>query len=111
MTRDLTVKEQVKKQAFQLIKISEDGEQTETDLVAGAGFKGISDQRPDTGENGKLKPSNGESYTASDFKIMDFSKEQVAVTYENGTAVPVPELLTDTKGYAVSPNCRMEVML
>ena len=34
-----TVKEQVKKQAFQLIKISEDGEQTETDLVAGAGFK------------------------------------------------------------------------
>lgn len=39
MTRDLTVKEQVKKQAFQLIKISEDGEQTETDLVAGAGFK------------------------------------------------------------------------
>ena len=35
VTRDLTVKEQVKKQAFQLIKISEDGEQTETDLVAG----------------------------------------------------------------------------
>jgi len=34
VTRDLTVKEQVKKQAFQLIKISEDGEQTETDLVA-----------------------------------------------------------------------------
>lgn len=39
VTRDLTVKEQVKKQAFQLIKISEDGEQTETDLVAGAGFQ------------------------------------------------------------------------
>ncbi len=39
VTRDLTVKEQVKKQAFQLIKISEDGEQTETDLVAGARFK------------------------------------------------------------------------
>ena len=33
----------------------------------------------------------------------DFSKEQVAVTYEKGTAVPVPELITDTKGYAVSP--------
>lgn len=27
----------------------------------------------------------------------------MAVTYENGTAVPVPELITDTKGYAVSP--------
>ena len=29
----------VKKQAFQLIKISEDGDQTETDLVEGAGFQ------------------------------------------------------------------------
>lgn len=32
---DLTAQEQVKKQAFQLIKISEDGNQTETDLVEG----------------------------------------------------------------------------
>ena len=32
------VTEQVMKQAFQIIKISEDGEQTETDLVAGAEF-------------------------------------------------------------------------
>lgn len=37
--REVTVKETVKKQAFQLIKISEDGEQTETELVEGAGFK------------------------------------------------------------------------
>mgnify|MGYP000799069481 CR=1 FL=1 len=29
----------MKKQAFQLIKISEDGDQTETELVEGAGFK------------------------------------------------------------------------
>ena len=103
VTRDLTVKEQVKKQAFQLIKISEDGEQTETDLVAGAGFKVYLISDLTQVKNGKLKPSNGESYTASDFKNYDFSKEQVAVTYENGTAVPVPELITDTKGYAVSP--------
>ena len=34
------------KQAFQLIKISEDGDQTETDLVEGAGFKGVSGQQP-----------------------------------------------------------------
>ena len=37
--RYVTVKETVIKQAFELIKISEDGEQTETDLVEGAGFK------------------------------------------------------------------------
>ena len=103
VTRDLTVKEQVKKQAFQLIKISEDGEQTETDLVAGAGFQVYLISSLSQVKNGKLKPANGESYTASDFKNYDFSNEQVAVTYENGTAVPVPELITDTKGYAVSP--------
>ena len=89
VTRDLTVKEQVKKQAFQLIKISEDGEQTETDLVAGAGFKVYLISDLTQVKNGKLKPANGESYTANDFKNYDFSKEQVAVTYENGTAVPV----------------------
>ena len=103
MTRDLTVKEQVKKQAFQLIKISEDGEQTETDLVAGAGFQVYLISSLSQVKNGKLKPANGESYTSSDFKNYDFSNEQVAVTYENVTAVPVPELITDTKVYAVSP--------
>ena len=36
-------------------------------------------------------------------KIMTSAKSRFAVTYENGTAVPVPELITDTKGYAVSP--------
>ena len=46
VTRDLTVQEQVKKQAFQLIKISEDGNQTETDLVEGAGFKVYLVSRP-----------------------------------------------------------------
>ena len=92
-----------KRQAFQLIKISEDGEQTETDLVAGAGFQVYLISSLSQVKNGKLKPANGERYTASDFKNYDFSNEQVAVTYENGTAVPVPELITDTKGYAVSP--------
>ncbi len=54
VTRDLTVKEQVKKQAFQLIKISEDGERTETDLVAGAGFQVYLIQ-PVTGEKWKAE--------------------------------------------------------
>lgn len=38
VVKALTVKEKVKKQAFQIIKISEDGDQTETDLVEGAEF-------------------------------------------------------------------------
>lgn len=101
--RDLTVSEQVKKQAFQLIKISEDGEQTETDLVEGAGFKVYLVSNLTKVKNGELKPANGNTYTAKDFISYDFAKEQVAVTYQDGKAVPVPELITDSKGYAVSP--------
>lgn len=103
VSRDLTVTEQVKKQAFQLIKISEDGDQTETDLVEGAGFKVYLVSSLSKVKSGELKPSNGEAFTAEDFSGYDFSNEQVAVTYTDGKAVPVPELITDKKGYAVSP--------
>ena len=103
VTRDLTVQEQVKKQAFQLIKISEDGDQTETDLVEGAGFKVYLVSSLSKVESGELQPSNGEQFTAEDFRGYDFSKEEGAVTYVDGKAVPVPELITDKKGYALSP--------
>ena len=103
VSRDLTVTEQVKKQAFQLIKISEDGDQTETDLVEGAGFKVYLVSSLSKVKSGELKPSNGEAFTAEDFRGYDFSNEQVAVTYTDGKAVPVPELITDKKGYAISP--------
>ena len=54
------------------------------DRVAGAGFKVYLISDLTQVKNGKLKPSNGQSYTANDFKNYDFSKEQVAVTYEKG---------------------------
>ena len=97
VTRDLTVQEQVKKQAFQLIKISEDGDQTETDLVEGAGFKVYLISSLSKVESGELQPSNGDQFTAEDFRGYDFSKEEVAVTYVDGKAVPVQELITDKK--------------
>ncbi len=103
VTRSLTVQEQVKKRAFQLIKVSEDGDQTETDLVAGAGFKVYLVSSLSKVKSGAKKPEDGNAFTAVDFRDYDFSKEQTAVTYENGKAVPVPELVTDSKGYAVSP--------
>lgn len=103
VTRDLTVSEQVKKQAFQLIKVSEDGDQTETDLVAGAGFKVYLVSSLSKVKSGELKPSNGTAFTAEDFRGYDFSQESVAVTYKDGQAIPVPELITDHKGYAISP--------
>ena len=110
VTRDLTVQEQVKKQAFQLIKISEDGNQTETDLVEGAGFKVYLVSSLSKVKSGELQPSNGDQFTAEDFRGYDFSKEEVAVTYVDGKAVPVPELITDKKGYALARNFRMVFM-
>ncbi|HJF94630.1 MAG TPA: hypothetical protein K8V82_07545 [Lachnoclostridium phocaeense] len=98
----VTVTEQVKKQAFQIIKISEDGEQTETDLVAGAEFTVYLISDLSRVKDGTLKPSNGTSYTAEDFIAYDFTEETPAVTYENGEAVEVPVLVTDKSGYAKS---------
>lgn len=103
VTKSLIVEEQVKKQAFSLIKISEDGGQTETDLVEGAGFKVYLINSLTKVKDGTLKPKNGSYYTAEDFVDYDFSKETTAHTYKNKKPVPVPELFTDNKGYLVSP--------
>lgn len=97
-----TVKEQVMKQAFQIIKISEDGEQTETDLVAGAEFTVYLISDLSKVKDGTLQPSNGSAFTAEDFTAYDFSEEKPAVTYENGEAEEVPVLITDESGYAKS---------
>ena len=100
--RDVTVKETVKKQAFQLIKISEDGDQTETDLVEGAGFKVFLISDLSGVKDGSLKPS-GEDYMPEDFIGYDYSKDKTASYWENGKEVHVPELFTDKKGYVCSP--------
>lgn len=101
--RYVTVKETVKKQAFQLIKISEDGEQTETDLVEGAGFKVFLISSLAGVKDGNLKPGNGSTYSADDFIGYDYSGDETASYYENGKKVNVPELFTDSTGYLSSP--------
>ena len=103
VTKELTVREQVMKQAFSLIKISEDGEQTEVELVEKAGFKVYLISDLSKVKSGTLKPGNGSRFTADDFKSYDFTGEKVAVLYENGKAMPVAEMFTDSKGYLVSP--------
>ncbi len=100
---EITVKENVKKQAFQLLKISEDGEQTETDPVEGAGFKIYLISGLEGVKNGSLKPEDGKSFSAEDFTDYDFQEEDTAVYYENGEKMNVPELFTDKSGYLKSP--------
>ena len=102
--REVTVKETVKKQAFQLIKISEDGEQTETELVEGAGFKVFLISELSGVKDGSLKPGNGSYYTPEDFITYDYSKDETASYWENGKKITVPELFTDKKGYLTSPD-------
>jgi len=103
VTKEITVREQVMKQAFSLIKISEDGEQTEVNLVEKAGFKVYLIRSLSKVKDGTLKPGNGSYYMAEDFKNYDFTGESVAVLYENGQATPIQEMFTDSKGYLVSP--------
>lgn len=101
--RDMTVVETVKKQAFQAIKISEDGEQTETDLIKGAGFKVFLISELAGVKDGTLKPGNDDAFSPEDFIGYDYSKDMPAIYYENGEKKTVPELITDEKGYFLSP--------
>lgn len=61
-------------------------------------------------KSGELQPSNGDQFTAEDFRGYDFSKEEVAVTYVDGKAVPVPELITDKRDMPLARNFRMVFM-
>lgn len=101
--RNVTVKETVKKQAFELIKISEDGNQTETDLLEGAGFKVFLIQDLKGVKDGSLKPSEGDAFQAEDFIGYDYSEDKTAHYYENGRKIMVEELFTDRKGFVRSP--------
>ena len=101
--KNVTVVETIKKQAFQLIKISDDGSQTETELLEGAGFKVYLIRELSKVKDGSLKPSNGTEYTPQDFIGYDFSKEKTASYYENGEKIQTEEMFTDKKGILCSP--------
>lgn len=101
--RNVTVKEVVKRQAFELIKISEDGEQTETNLIERAGFKIYLISQLQGVKDGSLKPANGTSFVPEDFIGYDYSQDETASYYSEGKKISVEELFTDKKGYLCSP--------
>ena len=101
--REVTVNETVKKQPFQLIKVGSDGEQTEADLLKGAGFKIYLIRSLKGVKAGDIKPDGNGNYSPEQFRGYDFSKETTALDYsEDSKGIPMPELFTDEKGYAVS---------
>ena len=103
VSRQVTVKETVKKQAFQLIKTGSDGEQTEADLLQGAGFRVYLIRSLEGVKDGSIKPDDSGRYLAEQFREYDFSEETTALDYsKDSEGVPMPEFFTDEKGYACS---------
>ena len=101
--RDVTVHETVKKQAFQLIKVGSDGEQTEADLLEKAGFKIYLISSLKGVQDGTIKPDENGNYSPEQFRDYDFTDETTALDYsEDSSGVPMEELFTDNKGYAQS---------
>ena len=92
-----------------MIKISEDGGQTEIDLVEGAGFKVFLISDLSGVKDGTLKPS-GEDFVPEDFIGYDYAKDKTASYWENGKEVHVPELFTDKKDMYAARNFHMENM-
>ena len=82
VSRSTTTKEQVYKQPFQLIKVSDDGDETEADLLANAGFTVYLKSSLSVNEDG--------SY--------DYDSATPVVIGENGET----ELFTDDEGYLVT---------
>lgn len=101
--RDVTVRELVKKQAFELIKVGSDGEQTEADLLKGAGFKIYLISELKGIKDGSIKPDAQGNYSPEQFRSYDFSGENTAMDYsEDSNGERMPEIFTDEKGYAKS---------
>ncbi|MDR0851591.1 MAG: Cys-Gln thioester bond-forming surface protein [Clostridiales Family XIII bacterium] len=93
--RDMS--EQVKKQAFELIKIGTDPEATETELLE-AGFSVFLISALSKVKDGTLAPSDTD-WASSDFKGYDFSGEIPARI----DGIVTPELFTDPLGHLISP--------
>mgnify|MGYP000547351341 CR=1 FL=1 len=60
-----------------MIKISDDGNQTETELLEGAGFKVYLISELSKVKDGTLKPDNGAEFVPQDFIGYDFSKRKL----------------------------------
>ncbi len=86
------------------------GEQTETELVEGAGLRYSLISELSGVKDGSLKPGNGSYYTPEDFITYDYSKDETASYWENGKKITVPELFTDKKKIFKVQNFLMEPM-
>ena len=103
LTRNTTVIEQVKKQAFILQKYSSNSSSTERPPLEGAGFKIFLIKDLSKVKDGSLTPSSVK-FTYKDFLAYDFNGEQTAIDYKtNPEGTRIPELYTNAQGQIISP--------
>ncbi len=104
LTREKTVIEQIKKQAFKIKKVSSNSSSTELPPLLNAGFKIYLIKDIEGVKNGTIKPSNNGQYIATDFIGYDFSKERTALDYSRNTeGERIPEIYSDKEGNVTSP--------
>lgn len=101
--KNVTVEEVVKKQAFQLIKVGNSGDNTELDVLMGSGFKIYLISSLKGIQNGTITPNPNGSYNASSFIGYDFSNDTTALDFSNNSqGENIPEAFTDNRGYLQS---------
>ncbi len=104
ITRNITVKEQVKKQAFRIKKVSSNSSTTELPALEGAGFKIYLIRDLEGVKNGTIKKQDNAGYKSEDFIGYDFSKEQTALDYsKNQNGERTPEIFSNRQGEVTSP--------
>lgn len=95
--------EHVKKQAFEMIKVGDDGEHSEAELLQ-AGFTIYLIRDLSKVKDGTIVPDENGNYQAEDFADYDFSGESATIDYaQNPEGEVIPELFTDGKGFLRSP--------
>lgn len=97
-------KETIKKQSFQLAKLSLTDDSTMGNPLEGAGFKIYLISELSKVKNGTIKPDINGNYNPEEFRNIDFKQEQTALSFNNnGDGERIPELFSNEDGILVSP--------
>lgn len=100
---NITAEQQVKKQAFQLMKVGNNGDSDEYSALANVGFKIYLISSLEKVKSGEIV-RNTYGYNQKDFITYDFTNESTAKDYTNTIeGANISEIFTDEEGYLVSP--------
>ena len=103
VTYEQTVEQQVKKQAFQLLKVGGLENDAEYHPLEGAGFKIYLISSLRGVREGEITADQNGNYNIEDFKNYDFSQDTTALDYTNSEeGTPIEEIFSGEDGVVVS---------